>query len=198
MSIVRSFGRINPATSAVFLCDMQEKFRPMISHFNQVVLNSNRILHAAKVMDMPVLASEQYPKGLGHTVPEIELAKFQITAHSKSCFTMAFPALMEELRSQQPLTKSIILCGIETQACIHHTTLDLLEMGYDVHIPVDCASSRSMTDRVYGLQRLRDSGAFLTTSEGLILSLAPDAAHPKFRHLQKLVMESAHDTGLMK
>eukprot|EP00090_Calanus_glacialis_P038736 TRINITY_DN6750_c0_g1_i1.p1 TRINITY_DN6750_c0_g1~~TRINITY_DN6750_c0_g1_i1.p1 ORF type:complete len:199 (-),score=49.71 TRINITY_DN6750_c0_g1_i1:198-794(-) len=198
MSIVRSLGRINPATSAVFLCDMQEKFRPMISYFNQVVLNSNRVLNAAKVMDMPVLASEQYPKGLGHTVPEIELAKFNITAHSKSCFTMAFPALMEELKSQQPETKSVILCGIETQACIHHTTLDLMEMGYEVHIPVDCASSRSMTDRVYGLQRLRDAGAFLTTSEGLILSLAPDAAHPKFRQLQKIVMESAHDTGLVK
>ena len=198
MSIVKSLGRINPATSAVFLCDMQEKFRPMISHFNQVVLNSNRVLNAAKVMDMPVLASEQYPKGIGYTVPEIELAKFQITAHSKSCFTMAFPALMEELRSEQPDTKSIILCGIETQACIHHTTLDLLEMGYEVHIPVDCASSRSMTDRMYGLQRLRDSGAFLTTSEGLILSLAPDAALPNFRNIQKLVMESAHDTGLLR
>merc|ERR1740128_1346603 len=147
-------------------------------------------------MDMPVLASEQYPKGLGHTVPEIELAKFQIEAHSKSCFTMAFPALMEELKSQQPDTKSIILCGIETQACIHHTTLDLMEMGYEVHIPVDCASSRSKTDRVFALQRLRDSGAFLTTSEGLILSLAPDSGHPKFKGLQKLVMQMAMDTGL--
>ena len=111
---------------------------------------------------------------------------------------MAFPAIMEQLKSEQPNTKSIILCGIETQACIHHTSLDLMEMGYDVHIPVDCASSRSMTDRVFGLQRLRDSGAFLTTCECIILGLAPDASHPKFRNLQKLVMESAHDTGLVQ
>jgi len=197
MSIIRGLGRINPSTTALFLCDMQEKFRPMISYFNQVVLNSNRVLHAAKVMDMPVLISEQYPKGLGHTAAEIELEKFNLTAHSKTCFTMCFTDLLEELKSQQPDTRSIILCGIETQACIHHTTLDLLELGYDVHIPVDCASSRSMTDRVFGLQRLRDSGAFLTTSEGLILGLAPDAADPKFRQLQKLVMEPAHETGLV-
>merc|ERR1719192_684610 len=149
-------------------------------------------------MDLSVVVSEQYPKGLGHTVPEIELAKYNIKAHSKTCFTMAFPALMEDLKAQQKETKSVILCGIETQACIHHTTLDLLEMGYDVHIPVDCASSRSMTDRVFGLRRLREAGAFLTTSEGIILSLAPDAGHPKFRGLQKIVMESAHDTGLLE
>merc|ERR1719259_80009 len=77
-------------------------------------------------MDMPAFATEQYPKGLGHTVPEIELAKFSIRAHPKTCFTMCVPDLLEELKSVQPDTKSIILCGIETHACIHHTTLDLL------------------------------------------------------------------------
>merc|ERR1719427_1136097 len=147
-------------------------------------------------MDMPVLVTEQYPKGLGHTASEIELSKFNITAHSKTCFTMALPALMDQLQSEQPDTKSIILCGIETQACIQHTTLDLLEQGFEVHIPVDCASSRSMVDRRFALERLRQVGAFLTTSECIILGLAPDAANPKFTGLQKLVMEPALDTGL--
>merc|ERR1719289_838064 len=148
-------------------------------------------------MDMPVLATEQYPKGLGHTVPELELAKFSIKPYEKTCFTMCVPSLMTELSKQQSVTKSIILCGIETHACIHHTTLDLLEMGMDVHIPVDCVSSRSMTDRKFALERLRQVGAFLTTSECVILGLAPDAAHPTFRGLQKLVMEQAMDTGLL-
>jgi len=127
---------------------------------------------------------------------------------------MVLPDLLAELREQQPVTRSVILCGIETHACIHHTTLDLLEMGIDVHIPVDCVSSRSMTDRKFALERLRQSGspappssrlltsllapgAFLTTSECVILSLAPDAAHPTFKQLQKLVMEPAADTGLL-
>merc|ERR1719348_2773229 len=111
-------------------------------------------------MELPVLATEQYPKGLGNTVKEL---------------------VLEKMKEAQSETKSIILCGIETQACIYHTTLDLLEQGYDVHIPVDCVSSRSMTDRKYALDRLKSSGAFLTTSECMILGLAPDAAHPKFR-----------------
>merc|ERR1719384_2321705 len=146
-------------------------------------------------MSMPTFATEQYPKGLGPTVPEIELAKFNIVPHAKTCFTMAVPELMEQLKTAQPETKSVILCGIETQACITATTLDLLEMGLDVHIPVDCVSSRSMTDRKFALERLKQVGAFLTTSECVILGLAPDAAHPTFRGLQKLVMEQAMDTG---
>jgi len=197
MAALRSIGRIVPQTSAVFLCDMQEKFRPMISHFDQIVHNSNRVLNAAKIMDMPVLATEQYPKGLGHTVPELELAKFSIKPYEKTCFTMCVPSLMTELSKQQSVTKSIILCGIETHACIHHTTLDLLEQGFEVHIPVDCASSRTETDRRFALSRLRDVGAFLTTSESVILGFTADSAHPKFKGLQKIVMKSAPDTGLM-
>ena len=127
--------------------------------------------------------------------------------------------------------QSVILCGIETHACIHHTTLELMEqgnkslklytklaqlyvlkiclavvlqlqcnsllIGLDVHVVVDCCSSRSMSDRRFALERLRDVGAFLTTSECVILGLAPDAAHPKFKQIQKLVMHSAADTGLV-
>lgn len=72
---------------------------------------------------MPTFVTEQYPKGLGHTVPEIELAKFNIVPFSKTCFTMILPELMEKFKAAQPETKSVILCGIETQACITATTL---------------------------------------------------------------------------
>ena len=89
--------------------------------------------------------------------------------------------------------------------CIHveHSSKDISLvtffgiLGLDVHVVVDCCSSRSLTDRKYALERLRDVGAFLTTSECVILGLAPDAAHPKFRQIQKLVMNSALDTGLL-
>lgn len=196
MSVARSLGRLAPSTSALFLCDMQVKFRPMISHFDAVVGNSARVLAAAAHMDLPVMATEQYPKGLGATVPELGLERFGVVAHPKTCFTMVLPQLMEELKEKQPDTKSVILCGIETQACIYHTTLDLIDRGFEVHIPVDCASSRSMTDRRFALERLRQVGAFLTTSECIILGLAPDSSLPKFKGLQKLVMETALDTGI--
>ena len=72
---------------------------------------------------MPTFCTEQYPKGLGPTVPEIELAKYNILPISKTCFNMILPELMEKFKAVQPQTKSVILCGIETQACITATTL---------------------------------------------------------------------------
>ena len=93
-------------------------------------------------MDIPILATEQYPKGLGKTVPELELEKFGVSPFAKTCFSMAgVPALMSELETRN--RDSVILCGIETHACIYHTTLDLLETGkFEVHVVADCCSSR--------------------------------------------------------
>merc|ERR1719245_2725135 len=135
-------------------------------------------------MDVPVFATEQYPKGLGPTVPELGLAEANITPYSKTCFSMAaVPELMQEMKDKRPDVKSVIMCGIDTH-------------GLDVHVVVDCCSSRSMVDRKYAFEALKEAGAYLTTSERIILGMAPDAAHPKFRGLQKLVMNMAEDTGL--
>jgi hypothetical protein len=179
---------------------MQVKFAPSIAYFPEIVKNSKRVLGAAQIFDLPVLATEQYPKGLGPTVPELGLAETDIKPYSKTCFSMAaVPDLMQELKERKPDIKSVILCGIETHACIYHTSLDLIaDHDIDVHVVVDCCSSRSMTDRKFAFEALREAGAYLTTSERIILGLAPDAAHPKFRQLQKLVMDSAADTGLVQ
>jgi len=137
------------------------------------------------------------PAGLGPTVSELGLEEAGVKAIAKTCFSMAG---VPEIRAgvvDNPDVKSVVLCGIETHACIHHTTLELMEAGKDVHIVVDCCSSRSLTDRKFALDRLRDIGAFLTTSEGIILSFAPDAAHPNFKQIQKLVIQKAQDTGLL-
>ena len=162
----RGLGLLRHNQTALFLCDMQQKFKPNIKFFDEIVSNSSRVLKAAKVMEVPVVATEQYPKGLGPTVPELGLEEAGIKAFSKTCFSMVGVPEIKESIVDNPDIKSVVLCGIETHACIHHTTLDLMEAGMDVHIVVDCCSSRSMTDRKYALERLRDIGAYLTTSEG--------------------------------
>ncbi len=131
-----------PQKVSLLLCDMQEKFRPNISFFPEIVSNSRRIMEAAKILDIPILATEQYPKGLGKTVPELELEKFGVVPFPKTCFSMCgVPELMFELESRS--RDSVILCGIETHACIFHTTVDLLETGkFEVHVVADCCSSR--------------------------------------------------------
>ncbi|KAM4652305.1 isochorismatase domain-containing protein 2 [Discoglossus pictus] len=187
-------GKLGQSPSVLFLCDMQEKFRNNIVYFPQIVSVAARMLQAAKVLEIPVIVTEQYPKGLGPTVAELGadgLKKF-----SKTCFTMLTPEVQKELQTITDL-RSIILCGIETQACIMSTTLDLLDKGLDVHVVADACSSRSQVDRLVALSRMKQSGAFLTTSEGVILQLVQDAAHPKFREVQKLIKEPAPDSGLL-
>jgi len=189
--------RLNPKTSALLLCDMQEKFRKTVSHFDQIVSVSNRMLKAAQILDVPVVATEQYPKGLGRTVAELGLKEANVPIFEKTCFTMMCDQVQNHLKSATPNAKSILLCGIETQACIFQTTLDLLEKGYNVHLVVDAISSRSQVDRMFALRQLEKAGAVLTTSECTFFALVRDATHPKFKEIQKLIATSAPDSGLL-
>ncbi|XP_069596821.1 isochorismatase domain-containing protein 2 [Ranitomeya imitator] len=193
MSLSR-IGKLGQHSSVLFLCDMQEKFRHSISFFNQIVSVSARILQTAKILEIPVVVTEQYPRGLGLTVPE--LGTDGIKKYTKTCFSMLTPEVEDELKSI-PERRSVILCGIETQACIMSTTLDLLEKGFDVHVVADACSSRSQVDRFVALSRMKQSGAFLTTSEGVILQLLQDAAHPKFKEVQKIIKDPAPDSGIL-
>ncbi|XP_064236861.1 isochorismatase domain-containing protein 2 isoform X2 [Aotus nancymaae] len=188
-----SLGRVFPGSSILFLCDMQEKFRHKIAYFPQIVSVAARMLRVAQLLEVPVMLTEQYPQGLGPTVPE--LGAEGLRPLSKTCFSMV-PALRQELDSR-PQLQSVLLCGIEAQACILNTTLDLLDRGLQVHVVVDACSSRSQVDRLVALARMRQSGAFLSTSEGLILQLVGDAANPQFKEIQKLIKEPAPDSGLL-
>ncbi|XP_077979118.1 isochorismatase domain-containing protein 2-like [Glandiceps talaboti] len=190
----RRLGKIAIETSALFLCDMQEKFRPSIKYFPQIVEVAGRMLTAAKILKIPVVTTEQYPKGLGPTVPELDV-KGSSKIVAKTCFTMVLPEIEEHIKNLG--VKSVILCGIETQACIQATAIDLLEKDIDVHVIADACSSRSMVDRMYALERMKQSGAFITTSESMVLQLLRDAKHPDFRETQKVIWTTAPDSGLL-
>uniref|UniRef100_A0A6I8N2R9 Isochorismatase domain containing 2 n=1 Tax=Ornithorhynchus anatinus TaxID=9258 RepID=A0A6I8N2R9_ORNAN len=149
---------------------------------------------AARILEVPVVLTEQYPQGLGPTVPE--LGAGGLRPLSKTCFSMVTAEVERELEAR-PGLRSVLLCGIEAQACIMSTALDLLDRGLDVHVVADACSSRSQVDRLLALSRMRQSGAFLTTSESLILQLVRDAAHPRFKEVQKLIKHPAPDSGLL-
>ncbi|RWS29400.1 isochorismatase domain-containing protein 2-like protein [Leptotrombidium deliense] len=191
-------GRLVCKESALFLCDMQEKFRNMIQYFPQIVEVSSRLLKAARILDIPVVVTEQYPKGLGATVPELGVQDYpDIKPIPKTQFSMMTDEVMKQLKTDWPSVKSIVLCGIETHVCIQGTCLSLLEQGYDVHVVVDGCSSRTMVDRMFAFDRMKSAGAYLTTSESVILSILGGSAHPKFKECQKLIMTSAPDSGLL-
>jgi len=192
---VRRLAKLSEKSSSLFLCDMQEKFRPSIMYFDQITKTAGRLNELSKIMSLPTVVTEQYPKGLGHTVAEVgdisHASKFE-----KTCFSMMLPEVHQILTDNE--TKSVILCGIETQACIMKTVVELLEKGLDVHVVADAVSSRSQVDRLYGLATMRQMGAFITTSETVLLQMLGDSAHPKFRQAQKLIAKSAPDSQLLQ
>uniref|UniRef100_G3MQ24 Isochorismatase-like domain-containing protein n=1 Tax=Amblyomma maculatum TaxID=34609 RepID=G3MQ24_AMBMU len=193
---VRNVGRLSAQKTAIFLCDMQEKFSKTIQYFPQIVAVSQRLLKAGRALDMTVIVTEQYPKGLGRTVPELGLEEFpDIKPIEKTQFSMMTAEVTKQM--QEKGLDSVVLCGIETHVCVQNTALALLERGFNVHIAVDACSSRTMVDRFFGFERMKASGAWLTTSESVILSLLGGSSHPKFKEVQKLIMESAPDSGLL-
>ena len=102
-----------------------------------------------------------------------------------------------EYLSSKPDIKSVILSGIETHVCVQSTCLTLLQQGFDVHVVVDACSSRTMVDRMFAFDRMKSAGAWLTTTESVILSILQDASHHKFKEVQKLILEPTPDSGLL-
>ncbi|ETN76967.1 isochorismatase family protein [Necator americanus] len=167
------------------------RLSPKNTYFPEIVKTSKRMVDAAKILEMPIFVTEQYPKGLGHTVSDLGLS--DIKKYEKTRFSMCVPDLLPALGD----SKNIILVGIEAHACVLQTTLDLLEKGKNVHVVVDAVSSRSLPDRKYAFKQMDRAGAVLTTSECVLLGLLQDASHPKFKEVQKLILEPAPDCGLV-
>ncbi|EYC06028.1 hypothetical protein Y032_0078g1154 [Ancylostoma ceylanicum] len=187
----RVISRLTPKNSVLFVCDMQGRFSKTIKFFPEIVKTSKRMVDAAKILDIPIFVTEQYPKGLGHTVPDLGLA--DIKKYEKTRFSMCVPDLVPAIND----SNNIILVGIEAHACVLQTTLDLLEKGKNVHVVVDAVSSRTLPDRKYAFKQMDRAGAVLTTSECVLLGLLQDASHPKFKEVQKLILEPAPDVGLV-
>ncbi|XP_075255593.1 isochorismatase domain-containing protein 2-like [Convolutriloba macropyga] len=197
---LRHVGRLSPATTALFLCDMQEAFRKTIQYYPEIIQNTVKMVEASKLLNIPVVVTEQYPKGLGHTVDELKTLLPEDTKyHEKTLFSMCIPSI-KEITSSVPSGESVtdvILTGIESHVCVLQTTIDLLEQNVNVHIAADCVSSRSLVDRKFALERFAQMGAFVSTSESLILQLCKDAKNPSFRSLQKLITNPTRDTALL-
>ncbi|CAF3041285.1 unnamed protein product [Rotaria sp. Silwood2] len=181
-------------TSILLLCDIQEKFRPVIKYYPQIVETSNKLLQACKILDVPYVVTEQYRKGLGRTVPELDIGDTK--PFEKNLFSMCTPDVLSYIKEQVKDFNTAIMCGIEVHVCVLQTAIDLLSQGYRVYIVVDAVSSRSLTDRMYAFDQMRQAGAFLTTFESIVLQLTEDASHPKFKQIQQLIKTSAADTGL--
>uniref|UniRef100_A0A2L2XX31 Isochorismatase domain-containing protein 2, mitochondrial n=1 Tax=Parasteatoda tepidariorum TaxID=114398 RepID=A0A2L2XX31_PARTP len=198
MSGICRLRQLIPKNTALFLCDMQEKFAPNVQHFPAIANVASRLLKTARILKMPVVVTEQNPKGLGNTVKEIGLDDYpDIKPFNKTSFSMVTPEIEDFLKKEHPNVNSVIICGIESHVCVQCTVEALVNHNFNVHVVADGCSSRSMVDRMYSFQRMKSMGAWLTTSESVILGLVGDYTHPNFKEVQKLIRELPPDSGLL-
>jgi nicotinamidase-related amidase len=166
--------------ATLVVVDVQEGFRPYAS-FAGVADACAKLVQAARILEVPRVVSEQYPKGLGHTAPEVGLE--DEVAIEKTVFSAARAEGFDLGERDQA-----VVCGIETHVCVSQTVHDLLERGIEVHVPADAVGSRHGIDYERGLERLERAGAIVTTVEAALFELLERAGSPEFRAVQKLIL----------
>ncbi len=179
--------KLNPQRAMLLIIDVQEAFVSPIKRSKRVIRQCVTMVKAAQLLEVPITVSEQYPKGLGRTVSELqkELDKNQLYPDKTTFSCMAEEKCKEEILKQG--RSQIIVAGIEAHVCVLQTVLDLLELGRDVFVLADAVSSRNNFDCKYALSRMAESGAIVTTTETVILEMTVGSKHPQFKSIQKLI-----------
>ena len=167
----------------LLLIDLQQRLVPAIHDNETVVARAVRLAEAARLLDVPVYATEQNPAGLGPTVAP--LAAYPQAVLSKTTFSAAqdpgFPALLPAGAGE------IVVAGCEAHVCVLQTVLGLLGSGRRVLVAADAIGSRDPADRAAAIARARQHGAEIVTSEMVLFEWLRDSRHPKFREVQKLL-----------
>jgi nicotinamidase-related amidase len=169
--------------AALLLIDIQERLVPAISDGELMVARAGRLAEAARLLDVPVLATEQYPQGLGPTVPQ--LAAYPQATLAKTAFSAAdapgFSGLLP------PGTREVVIAGCEAHVCVLQTVLGLLGSRHRVIVAADATGSRHPADKELAVDRARQHGAEVVSSEMVLFEWLRDASHPRFREVQKLL-----------
>jgi nicotinamidase-related amidase len=170
--------------SLVLLIDVQEKLTPFVLDHEALIARCEWLLKLAKKLNVPILVSEQYPQGLGGTLPQ-----FHPYYDKHSCIEKIHFSCMQHADYVQSLRqfnkKQVILMGIEAHVCVLQTALELHEAGFDVFVVVDAVSSRNELDMKYGLKRMKQEGVHLITSEMVFFEWIRKAGSPEFKALSK-------------
>ncbi|KAL2020254.1 hypothetical protein VTK56DRAFT_8578 [Thermocarpiscus australiensis] len=187
---------------AVFICDIQEKFRSTIHEFDKVILTARKLLLASQTLHLPVFVTTQNRARLGDTVAELTPLLAALGTSSlvkadldKTRFSMWIPELASHPHfSSSSSPAEVAIVGIESHICVTQTALDLLAAGHRVYVLADGVSSSNKEEVPVALARLRAAGAVVTTSESWLYECMGDAGIPEFRGMVKLVKETVGDT----
>lgn len=177
-------------TSQLVIIDIQTRLAAAMppQARQRVVKNSGILLQAAGLLDLPVVVTEQYPKGLGTTEPAVtEHFPNQRQLLCKTCFASSGAAGFDAALDAQPGRHQLILAGMEAHVCVLQSTLQLLGRGYQVFVVEDAVCSRSEANHLNAMARLRQAGAVITNTESVLFEWLRDACHPHFKAVTALI-----------
>lgn len=174
---------LDRARTALVVIDVQEAFAKAVEGFENVAAQTAILVRGAKTLGLPVLVTEQYPRGLGDTVQPVRDALGDTERLPKTVFS-ATRADGFDLDGRD----QVLVCGIETHVCVNQTVHDLLAGGVEVHVAIDAVGSRTAANRDLGLRKMAESGAILTSVETALFELLGEAGTDEFKTIQKLVM----------
>lgn len=167
------------------LIDIQGKLASLMHEKERLFDNAARMLQAARVLDIDVICTEQYPDGLGATVPQVA-EHLDVKPISKLSFSCCGAEAFQTALKQTERTQ-VLIAGIETHICVYQTAVDLLAVGYEVYILTDAVSSRTEANRQLGLERMKDAGATLTGVEMALFEMLKVAKGDQFKEIARIV-----------
>lgn len=173
--------------AVLVIVDVQEAFRSAIPDFALIASRISIAVRGSEILDIPVIVTEQYPKGLGRTAEELLFGlEKEVPIIEKSTFSACgaaeFVEKLHELKRDQ-----VVLCGIEAHVCVDQTAHDLLDQGFDVHLLSDCVASRFEHDKQAGLAKMYASGVVPSSAEMALFEIMRDSRHQHFRVVQELI-----------
>lgn len=175
--------------SIMMLIDVQEKLVPLIFNKDQLLNRCEWLIKLAHTMHVPLLVTEQYPKGLGPTVAALKSSVSQQDCIEKLYFScLQEPKLVKRLHECK--RNQIIIFGMETHVCVLQSALDMKNAGYDVFVVVDAVGSRKEIDQKYALKRMKQEGVHLITAEMIFFEWLRHSNHPNFKDLSKQFLSS--------
>lgn len=168
--------------AALMVIDVQEKLLPAIEDSEQLHARIRWLISACSILETPILFTEQYPKGLGHTLPQLT----QLVAQPEIIEKMHFSVVAANcLPAHWQDYSQVIVCGMETHVCVLQTVLELIQAGKAVFVVADAVGSRTAQNRQLGLERMRDAGAKIVSREMVVFELLRHAGHEQFKIISK-------------
>ena len=179
-------GLLSKEGATLIIIDIQEKLFPHIHKREEVSENVRRLIKFARIMGIPIVLTEQYPKGLGPTIREIKELIPRVKPIEKVEFSCLLSSAFRE-RLSELHARSLVLTGIEAHICVAQTAIEALTEGYRVYVVSDAVSSRRREDKTVAIERMRQHGAVIVTGEMLMYEILRKAGTPEFKKVLELV-----------